>query len=202
MSSAFTHAVVGAAIGQAAPAPLYRWRVAVELAVIAAMPDLDVIGFQLGVPYQSPFGHRGLTHSFAFAAVIGLLYPSVLYRGVRVGSRTWCNLAALAFAACASHPLLDAFTDAGLGVELFWPFSTARFFFPWRPLPTSPLSARAFFQGRGVDILLAEFVWVWVPVMLLSIAPVVRRLRRQGGADPPPGTEGGATPRVARRRGR
>ncbi|MEO6022039.1 MAG: metal-dependent hydrolase [Burkholderiales bacterium] len=45
------------------------------LAAIVAtlLPDLDVIAFHFGVPYDSPFGHRGFTHSFAFAALIGFI---------------------------------------------------------------------------------------------------------------------------------
>src|SRR4051794_39956246 len=33
------------------------------------LPDIDAIGFFSGVEYGSRLGHRGLTHSFAFAAV-------------------------------------------------------------------------------------------------------------------------------------
>ncbi len=41
------------------------------LAIFCSMlPDVDVIGFWLGVPYGSWFRHRGFTHSLTFAALL------------------------------------------------------------------------------------------------------------------------------------
>jgi hypothetical protein len=48
-----------------------RWMVA--LALLSLVPDLDVIGFWLGIEYEDPFGHRGATHSIAFAVIAGLI---------------------------------------------------------------------------------------------------------------------------------
>ena len=64
--------------------------------------------------------------------------------------------------ATASHGLLDALTDGGLGVAFFAPFSDARYFFPWRPIAVSPIGAR-FFSARGAAVLISEFVWLWLP---------------------------------------
>ena len=177
MPSAFTHAFVGAAMGQAAPSSVRRWRVALELGLLAALPDLDVLGWRLGIPYADPLGHRGASHSLVFAVLVGVLYPTLLHRAVRPFTTTWWTLVGLAGAACASHALLDTCTDAGLGVALFWPFSDARIFFPWRPILTSPLRLRAFFSARGLRILFNEVQWVWVPVLLaLSAGAIVRRM--------------------------
>ncbi len=93
------------------------------LGVIGAIaPDLDVIAFALGVPYSHPLGHRGLWHSVPFAALAAgcvavLAFPRPLPGGSR--SRAWLYL----FCATASHGLLDAATDGGLGVALLAPFS-------------------------------------------------------------------------------
>ena len=35
------------------------------------LPDADVFGLLVGIPYDSMFGHRGLTHSLLFAAAVG-----------------------------------------------------------------------------------------------------------------------------------
>ena len=48
-----------------------------------------------------------------------------------------------------THPLLDALTDGGSGVMLLFPFSTDRFFFPWRPIHVSPLGIMRFFSRAG-----------------------------------------------------
>lgn len=177
MPSAFTHGFVGAALAELAPRTRQRVQLAVELAVLSALPDLDVLAFRFGVPYASPFGHRGFTHSLAVAAVLAVFYAVVAHREVPPLSRAWWTLVGLAFAACASHGLLDACTDGGLGVALLWPFSDARFFFPWRPIRTSPLSAQAFFSRLGRAILLNELLWVWLPVSMLLAVHALRRRR-------------------------
>jgi hypothetical protein len=43
----------------------------ITTAALAMAPDLDVWAFRLGIPYQAPLGHRGFTHSLAFALVAG-----------------------------------------------------------------------------------------------------------------------------------
>jgi inner membrane protein len=35
------------------------------------LPDADVIGFRLGIPYGHLLGHRGFSHSIAFALLLG-----------------------------------------------------------------------------------------------------------------------------------
>jgi inner membrane protein len=176
MASAITHALVGAALAGVAPRALARARFAVALALLAALPDLDVIGYRLGVPYGHPFGHRGASHSLAFALVVGIAAALVMPRST---ARLRAATAFLAMLATASHGLLDALTDAGLGIGFFIPFDDGRYFFPWRPLPTSPLSPGAFFTRRGVEILEAEILLVWIPTLLIaaSLALIRRRSR-------------------------
>ena len=53
-----------------------------------------------------------------------------------VGSRFLMILFAMVI---ASHGILDAMTDAGLGVMLLSPFSHERFFLPWRPFYAPPI---------------------------------------------------------------
>jgi inner membrane protein len=47
-------------------------RLALVLVTLAVLPDLDVLGFHAGIPYEHPLGHRGLSHSLLFALVVGL----------------------------------------------------------------------------------------------------------------------------------
>ena len=176
MASAITHAFVGAALASAAPRALPRARLTLLLAVLAALPDLDVIGQRLGIPYAHPLGHRGFSHSLVFALLIGSAAALVSFR--RPGQPRAAALA-LAVAATASHGLLDALTDAGLGIGFFIPFDTGRYYFSWRPLPTSPLSVGAFLGARGAAILREEILSVWLPTALLSggLALIRRRTR-------------------------
>src|SRR5215218_8689402 len=70
MASAFTHAIAGLAIGTAFRRPGLPARFWILGAAGATIPDLDGVGFWLGVPYESVFGHRGFTHSLLFAALL------------------------------------------------------------------------------------------------------------------------------------
>jgi inner membrane protein len=63
----------------------------------------------------------------------------------------------------ASHGVLDACTNGGLGIAFFAPFSNARYFFPGRPLEVSPLSVSRFLTADGLAIFANEMQWVWAP---------------------------------------
>ena len=169
MATILTHAVVAAALAPLAPADVPRSRAAFALVVAAIVPDLDVIGFRLGVPYAHLLGHRGFSHSILFAALLA----AVIARFGLETARRWRAFFVLV-AAIASHGILDAFTDGGLGVGFWIPFSNERFFAPVRPIPVSPIGIDASVPG----ILRVEFVYVWLPVLgLLAASALWRRAR-------------------------
>jgi inner membrane protein len=63
VASFFTHAFTAAALApMLAPRPGWRWTIAAGI-LASTLPDADVFGYYLGVPYRSFFGHRGVTHS-------------------------------------------------------------------------------------------------------------------------------------------
>jgi inner membrane protein len=134
-------------------------------AALAVLPDLDVFAFALDIPYAHALGHRGFSHSLSFAALAGLGAAVIFFRQPARFSRSWWRTTAILALAAGSHGLLDAFTDAGLGIGFFIPFDDSRYFFPWRPLATSPIGVTAFFSWRPLAILASEFVWVWLPVL-------------------------------------
>ena len=174
MASAFTHAFTAAAIGSLIVPD--RMRLIALGAALAILPDADAIGFQLGVPYASQLGHRGLSHSIAFAALVGIGVARLL-PAPPDSSRRRAGLFLLA--AVLSHGLLDALTNGGLGVAFFAPLSGQRYFFPWRPIEVSPISVTRFFSARGLRVLESELVVVWLPALALAALGwlVRRRLR-------------------------
>jgi|SRR6266850_243585 len=166
MPSAFSHAFVGAALGALfrRPGPPVRFWLAG--AACAAIPDLDVIGLWFGVPWGSMLGHRGLTHSLAFAAALAAVVTALLFRGPDWRGRrlrVWLFLAL----ATASHGLLDAMNNAATGVAFFAPFDATRYFLPWRPIPVSPFAFR-FFSARGLAVFEAELLMIWPPTAILA----------------------------------
>lgn len=176
MPSALGHAAPALALIPAFYRPAIPKRLWVLGVLSAAAPDLDVVAFWFGIPYEHALGHRGLWHSIPFAAffaalVTFLAFPRSLPTVSR--ARAWLYL----FLATSSHGVLDAFTNGGLGVALLSPFRLERYFFPFRPIEVSPLSIPAFFSSRGASILASEFVWVWLPFALLAAVLFAWRLR-------------------------
>lgn len=170
MASAFTHAFVGTIIGKAIKEDeKMPWRFWVGLALCSALPDVDVVAFPLGIPYDSPWGHRGFTHSIFFAAITAAATVTFLFWSIKHFSKPWRALWLCFFLATASHGFLDAFTNGGMGIAFFWPFSDARYFFPWRPILVSPVTVGGFFHERAFPILKSELLWVWFPTIILYI---------------------------------
>ncbi len=108
--------------------------------LLAAAPDLDTLFFGV-IPYAHFFGHRGFFHSLFFAGLLALAL-SALIAGVarHFDHRSFFGITAAFALALVSHGLLDAMTDAGLGVMLFFPFSQERIFLPWRPFHAPPIN--------------------------------------------------------------
>lgn len=142
----------------------------VGLVMVSILPDVDMIGEELGIAE-----HRGGTHSLAIAALVGAAAGAVAWRAHE--RAVWWAL--LVFAAMASHGVLDLFSP-GPGIKLLWPFSDALFAAPWRPLPTPPMSA-ALLTEVGLRTLILEAL-VFAPVVIWALSGSGRR--RYGDASP------------------
>lgn len=165
MASIFGHVAASTALGFSFFPKEQRWTTLFLAGFCAFAPDLDVVGFRFGVPYESILGHRGWTHSLAFALMLGPLVAWLFFRK----EKNWWKLALWFSLATASHPLLDMLTNGGLGCALWWPFSDERHFFPWRLILVSPLEIRSFFSRYGIRVLVNEFVWIGMPGLLLAL---------------------------------
>jgi inner membrane protein len=163
MPTIFTHAVVPLALGLALGRKTISPRLIAAGMFVAMAPDFDTVAFKLGIAYADQFGHRGASHSLLFAVAIGLLGAALApwLRTTRWRALLWLTCCT------ASHPLLDALTNGGLGVALLWPFSHARFFAPWRPIAVSPIGTD-FFSMRGLAVLCSELLWVWLPTAAIA----------------------------------
>lgn len=146
-------------------------RVAVSKRLLAAgmvasiVPDADVLAFYFRIGYDHPFGHRGFTHSIFFAVLIGLLGLAA--------ARSFGASRAVAFlflfVSTASHGLLDALTNGGLGIAFFAPFDNTRYFLPWQVIEVSPITASRFLSTRGWAVIQSELLWVWLPALALGM---------------------------------
>jgi inner membrane protein len=161
-----THPAVPLAIGLGLGPRAVPSRLLAAGAFASILPDADVVGFRLGIPYAAELGHRGLSHSLVFAALAGLL-GAFFHRRLRC---RFLTAFLFLFAATASHGVLDAFTNGGLGVAFFWPFSSARHFASARVIQVAPIGVARLFSAHGAAVLLSELRWVWFPSALVGLA--------------------------------
>lgn len=146
-------------------APLALWGSLAFWSALSLAPDLDVIGFRLGVAYQAPWGHRGATHSVAFCLVLALALGLL----ARLFQRPVWKTSALAALVLLSHPLLDVMTDGGLGCALAWPFDLQRYFAPYTPIPVAPIG-RAMFSPWGMRVAAYELL-LFAPLFAYALWP-------------------------------
>ncbi|MFN8164687.1 MAG: metal-dependent hydrolase [Bacteroidia bacterium] len=176
MPSAFTHAFAAISFGR-----FFSAKQLVKLfllgAICAALPDIDAIGFHMGIPYGSTFGHRGFTHSIFFSVVLAIIVMRVFYsKEKKAGPKA--ALFFYFFLSTLSHPLLDMLTNGGLGVALFSPFSNQRYFFPFHPVRVSPISVGGFFTQRGLEVFKSEFYWIWLPSFVVLFFSMIFTKRK------------------------
>ena len=164
MATIFSHPAVPLAAAVALGSGIIPRRL-LELGVLCSiLPDLDVLAFNFGIPYESVLGHRGFTHSLLFAVLVavGFRYGSIVGR-----ERPWTTLLFL-FGSTISHGFLDALTNGGLGVGFMTPFTTRRYFFPAGWIEVSPIGV-SFFSPRGWMVMKSELLTVWLPCLVVAL---------------------------------
>jgi inner membrane protein len=175
LASLFSHAVAAVGISACFYRPGTPKRVWVTGALCSVIPDLDFIGFRFGIHYGDSWGHRGFTHSLVFAALLATAALAIGFWRKTAGLGRF-PLWIYFFLTTASHGLLDAMTDGGLGVAFFSPFNNTRYFLPWTPMRVSPIGIGRFFGPRSLEVVHSELLWIWLPVALLLVSAwLVRR---------------------------
>jgi inner membrane protein len=171
MPTILSHAAVPLALGLGLGIRIIPKQLLVAGIVASIIPDLDVLAFRLNIAYSHDLGHRGVTHSVVFALVIAILAMAISkqLRSTRFIAFSFVGISAV------SHGLLDMITNGGLGVALWWPWSSERFFAAWQVIEVSPLSLSRVFSARGLAVLQSELLWVWLPAVLVATALLALR---------------------------
>jgi inner membrane protein len=141
---------------------------------------VDVAFVWMGARYRGMFGHRGITHSVAFAAAAAAVGVFLLFRGDP--PRLRARIGAVLLLAGLSHPLLDACMASGLGVALLAPFSAARFHSPFRPILVTPPNESRFLDEGGIRVTNSEIAWIWLPSLVVILTAL--RFRKSSPASP------------------
>lgn len=175
MPTVLSHAAVPLAIGLGLGQAIIPRRLLLVGLLASMLPDADVLAFKLGIPYADNFGHRGASHSLLFALATGLLGA--------LGAPLWRCSRAVAFLfvamATASHPVLDMFTNGGMGVAFWWPLSDHRWFAPWQVIEVSPIAIKRVLSPRGLAVMWSELTWVWLPASASALCLYGWRVARR-----------------------
>ncbi|MDP6908845.1 MAG: metal-dependent hydrolase [Flavobacteriales bacterium] len=178
MASIFSHIIAAGALGTVRYPKKEVFKYFALGVFCASFPDIDILAFKLGIPYEHPFGHRGAFHSLLFAYLQGLFIVRIFYSNLAFMTRASLTIGFYFFCCGVSHSLLDAMTNGGLGVAFFAPFDNTRYFLPWRPIEVSPIEMDSFFGEWGVRVLKSELQYVVLPSILLVLGSFgVRRLK-------------------------
>lgn len=175
MASIFSHAIAAGALGTLRYPKKEVFKYFALGIFCASFPDIDMIMFKLGVPYEHPFGHRGFFHSIFFCYLQGLFIVRVFYSNLSFATRASMTIGFYFFCCGVSHGILDAMTNGGKGVAFFAPFNNTRYFLPWRPIEVSPIDVELFFGEWGLRVLYSEFYYVMIPSLLLILGMYVIR---------------------------
>jgi inner membrane protein len=171
----FSHPAVPLVLGGGLGREIVPRRLLMAGVLASMLPDLDVITFRLGVPYSADLGHRGFSHSLLFATLVALAGAGT-HRALSCG---FMRALVFLFVSIASHGILDAFTNGGLGIAFLWPWSGDRYFAPdgLRVIEASPITLSRFLSHRGVTVLASELCWIWLPALGAGLLLLAARRR-------------------------
>ncbi len=178
MASTFGHALASVALGSTCSRRYTSRKFWILGIVCAVLPDADVLAFRLGIPYGSFWGHRGFTHSLVFALITGILITWLFFRH-DFSSRRGVGYVLFFSLSTASHAVLDATTNGGLGVAFFAPFDNTRYFFPFRPIQVSPIGIKNFSGEAGWQVIQSELLWIGLPCIAFIL--IARWANKQRG---------------------
>ncbi len=116
-----TQLALGAAVGEAVLGRREGNKAILWGAIIGTVPDLDIMLYPFIDEVQELAIHRGLSHSFVFAAGFSLVLGRLLYSVYPGKNTSWLRWAWMSFLALVTHALLDTFTN--YGTQLLQPFS-------------------------------------------------------------------------------
>ncbi len=171
MASIFGHSAVGFTISKLIDKK--NGRLLLLLAIFSTiLPDFDVIGFEFGISYVHPLGHRGFTHSIIFAVLWALFLM------LTVGKKNKLIWFLVIFLSTLSHGILDAMTSGGKGVGFLIPFNNNRFFFPFRGIKVSPIGVSEFFSEWGLQVVFSEIKYVILPCFfILAVRILIKNVK-------------------------
>lgn len=119
-----TQAALGAAVGEVVLGKKLGNKASILGAVVATVPDLDILLTPLFNDLQRVSLHRGYSHSILFCILGAFLFAALFKKVKWTKEIAYGKLWLFNFLALFTHVLLDAFTS--YGTQLFLPFTDWR----------------------------------------------------------------------------
>ena len=178
MPTIMTHGIIGLGAGKFFSLNRQPARFWVFSIVLPMLPDADVITFFYNIPYDHVMGHRGFSHSFGFAGLLGFGTSLLFFTRENIFPWRWWVYGLYFSLIIATHGVFDAMTNGGMGIAFFAPFDDARYFLPWRPLRVSPIGIAEFISEDGLKVALNELKWIWLPLgMVIGAQSLLKKFR-------------------------
>jgi len=147
---------------------------------VGVLPDADIVSRYFGVPHTADFGHRGATHTLAFALFIAALALAAPRQSRNNALRVFTFI----LISTLSHPLADMMNDGGKGIMLLWPLDHDRFKFLLHPVKVSAVGLQGLETGTIWPTLWSELLWLLLPAALLAAMARFAANSHTGAADP------------------
>lgn len=168
MATPAGHYLLGLAVATLASPDERARRRAPWWALLACVPDLDVLpGLLLG---DTALFHRGGSHSLAAAGLAAVAATALVALSGRAAVPFWFPVTI--FAVYASHLALDtvtADTSPPVGIPLLWPATAEPFQAPWILLPKVQHGAEPMVSLHNA-LLVARETLIFGPLVVLSLA--------------------------------
>ncbi|MDR1985288.1 MAG: metal-dependent hydrolase [Prevotellaceae bacterium] len=119
-----SHILIGAVAGEIVAGNKLGKKAALWGAIIASLPDLDVIAQPFLSPAKSLLFHRGPTHSIIFCILLAPLIAkllTIIHKKTRKNFTDWIKVCSWCL---FSHIFIDCFNS--YGTAIFYPFSNVR----------------------------------------------------------------------------
>ena len=176
-----TQGVLGAAVGAAILGKKTGQRGAATGAVIATVPDLDIVLYLFYDKYEMLSIHRGLSHSIIFSILGGFLVAIILSKLKWFHGIKFRTLILYSWLCLFTHIILDAFT--AYGTQLFLLFSNSRVGFDSinvvDPVYTAPLIIGLFFSVCDFTSYTSKFRFNNYGLILSSIYLIFTLINKQ-----------------------
>lgn len=180
MPSVLGHSILGVSSAQIFSIPKKHALSVLVISIICSVfPDVDVLGYKYGVLYDSLWGHRGFTHSLVFSFLLPSLF-TLFFLKKNTPLHITLKIFIIFLVSSVSHSILDAFTNGGLGVAFFSPFSEERIFFDYQPIQVSSFRVSDFLTARGLSVIKSEIIFILLPtVLILVIISIIKKITKR-----------------------